>query len=37
MVCLFVTGEVVCVWNSGVSKIKYGKHYSLTVYTDLDF
>lgn len=37
MVCLFTTGEVVCVWNGGVSKIKYVKMawHSLAVRTDL--
>lgn len=37
MICLFMTGEVVCVWNGGVSKIKYGSEYGLAVYADLDF
>lgn len=37
MICLFMTGEVVCVWNGGVSKIKYGIEYSLVAYADLDF
>lgn len=36
MVCLFMTGEVVCVWNGGVSKIRYGGEYSSVVYADLD-
>ena len=31
MVCLFMTGEVVCVWNGGISKIKYGNVYTLIV------
>lgn len=37
MICLFMTGEVVCVWNGGVSKIKYANEYSLLVYANLDF
>lgn len=31
MTCLFMTGEVVCVWNGGVSKIRYGNEHSLMV------
>lgn len=30
MICLFMTGEVVCVWNGGVSKIKYGSEFILS-------
>ncbi|KAH0836900.1 hypothetical protein J3R83DRAFT_8715 [Lanmaoa asiatica] len=26
MICLFMTGEVVCVWNGGVSKINFPAH-----------